>query len=56
MMSKSTLDNSKEKDIGTILHILTGDITNTDILKNAPTASGESVEIDTIVNAASGRS
>ena len=52
MMSKSTLDNSKEKDIGTMLHILTGDITNTTILKNAPTASGESVEIDTIVNAA----
>lgn len=51
-MLKSKLDNSKKKDIGGMLHIINGDITNIDILKNAPTASGKSVKIDTIVNAA----
>lgn len=50
-MQNTTFGNYK-KNINTMLHILTGDITNTEILKNAPTASGKKVKIDTIVNAA----
>lgn len=45
-------ENTIKKNICEMLHIIEGDISKKDILKNLQTESGETIIIDTIVNAA----